>query len=168
MDLVLIRHAIAEDREIFAETGEADSERPLTDRGRRRMREGARGLRSEVPSLDVLATSPYVRAADTGRIIADSYREVVPVVTRALEPDAGFPSFVAWLRTLGGPPTVAAVGHEPHLSRLASWLLGSEDHVMIELRKGGACLLAFEGALGKGHAVLRWSLAPGQLRRLGR
>jgi phosphohistidine phosphatase SixA len=34
VDLLVIRHAIAEDREVFAGTGKDDSLRPLTDRGR--------------------------------------------------------------------------------------------------------------------------------------
>ena len=62
MDLLVIRHAIAEDREVFAGTGKDDSLRPLTDRGRERMQEGARGLVRLVDRLDVLATSPLTRA----------------------------------------------------------------------------------------------------------
>ena len=37
MELLIIRHAIAEDRDEFAESGKSDDERPLTDAGSRRM-----------------------------------------------------------------------------------------------------------------------------------
>jgi len=44
MQLLVIRHAIAMEREEYARTGRPDSDRPLTDTGRRRMRKNARGL----------------------------------------------------------------------------------------------------------------------------
>ncbi|HVL59633.1 MAG TPA: histidine phosphatase family protein, partial [Burkholderiaceae bacterium] len=70
MRLLLIRHAIAEASEAFAASGRPDEERPLTDRGRRRMRANALGLSLLVPSLDLLVSSPYRRAADTAAIVA--------------------------------------------------------------------------------------------------
>jgi len=65
MQLLLIRHAIAEDRFEFARTGQSDYYRPLTERGRARMARGATGLRTLVPDIDVLATSPLTRAVQT-------------------------------------------------------------------------------------------------------
>jgi phosphohistidine phosphatase len=56
MHLLVIRHGLAGDREEFAKTGRPDDERPLTPKGRRRMRRNARGLRTLVPGLDLLAT----------------------------------------------------------------------------------------------------------------
>jgi phosphohistidine phosphatase len=47
MKLLIVRHAIAEEREDFARTGKDDRLRPLTDDGRKRMKQGARGLRSQ-------------------------------------------------------------------------------------------------------------------------
>src|SRR6478672_122417 len=58
MKLLLIRHAIAEEREDFARTGKDDRLRPLTDEGRKKMKQGARGLRRCVPAFDLLAPSP--------------------------------------------------------------------------------------------------------------
>ena len=68
MQLLLIRHAIAEDRFEFARSGQSDYYRPLTDRGRARMAKGAAGLRTLVPDIDVLATSPLTRAVREGAI----------------------------------------------------------------------------------------------------
>ena len=53
MQLLVIRHAIAEDREVFGNEGRPDSDRPLTEYGRRRMRKNARGLRRISPRLDL-------------------------------------------------------------------------------------------------------------------
>ena len=44
MNFLVIRHAIAEDREAWALTGVSDDERPLTEAGRRKMKRAVRGL----------------------------------------------------------------------------------------------------------------------------
>ena len=49
MQLVVIRHAVAMSREEFAPTGRDDSLRPLTDRGRAKMKRAAAGLRELSP-----------------------------------------------------------------------------------------------------------------------
>ena len=76
MRLLIVRHAIAEDRVAFAATGKDDDERPLTEEGRSRMEQGARGLRQLVPALDLVATSPLVRAVQTAEILAGAYEGV--------------------------------------------------------------------------------------------
>src|SRR5262249_31041428 len=73
MKLLLIRHAIAEEREDFARTGKDDRLRPLTDEGRKRMKQAARGLLETLPEIDLLATSPLTRAAQTGAIVDSVY-----------------------------------------------------------------------------------------------
>src|SRR5207244_3974272 len=73
MRLLVVRHAIAEDREAFARSHKDDSERPLTPEGRRKMERAAHGLKELVPELDVLAASPYKRAVETAEIIGGAY-----------------------------------------------------------------------------------------------
>ena len=167
MQLLVIRHAIAEDREEFAVTGQDDDLRPLTRDGRRRMRRAARGLREVVPRLGLLATSPLVRAVQTAEVLADAYEldawETWPELSPGVHPSM----LVERLRSLrvdGGP--VAVVGHEPDLGELASWLLSGRTPSFVELKKGPACLLEFEGPPDPDRARLLWLLAPGQLRRL--
>ena len=60
MRLLIIRHAIAEDRDVWAETGKSDDARPLTDDGARKMTRVAGGLVGAVPKLLAVATSPLV------------------------------------------------------------------------------------------------------------
>lgn len=61
--------------------------------------------------------------------------------------------------------SVAVVGHEPHLSRLASLLCtGSEDELRLELKKGAAALLGFDGNVEPGTACLHWIVPPKILR----
>ncbi len=164
MHLFLIRHAIAQDRSDFS--GQDDALRPLTAEGRAKMERVARGLRALVPDLEVLATSPLVRAVETAEIVAGAYEGMEYEVIPALTPDATPEAALVWLRSRRGRDTVAAVGHEPSLSRLASWLLTGEARSLLALKKGGACALEFEGAPAAAAATLRWLLEPGHLRRL--
>ena len=45
MRLLVVRHAIAEDREAFARSHKDDADRPLTSEGRRKMERAALGLK---------------------------------------------------------------------------------------------------------------------------
>ena len=167
MQLVIIRHAIAEDPKVFAETGRPDDQRPLTDEGVERMKRGVRGLKSLVPEVSLIATSPYVRAVETAKLVAAAYKGVRTVIIHELVPTESGEAFAAWLRPQKGVPVVAIVGHEPHLSSLAGWLIAGEMRSVIDLKKGGAVLLDFVGAPGAGTAVLQWAMPPRQLRQLG-
>lgn len=167
MRLLVIRHAIAEEREDFARTGKPDALRPLTDEGRKRMRRGARGLRSLVPRLDLLATSPLTRAVQTAEIVGGEYQAVETATVSELAPEAVPDSLVPWLRQRDAGSVVAVVGHEPHLGFLLGWLLTGRHQSFVELRKGGACLLEFDDPPAAGNATLLWALAPAQLRQVG-
>jgi phosphohistidine phosphatase len=166
MQLLIIRHAIAEDRDAFARTGQPDSERPLTDFGRRRMRRNARGLRRLTRRPDVLASSPYVRAAETASIVADvlDIRSVETV--EALTPDHHPRDLAEWLGQQGDDDIVAVVGHEPHLGGLLTWFMTGREESSVELKKGGVGLLLFEGKAEPGKGTLKWLVTPAQLRAI--
>jgi len=166
--LLVIRHAIAEDKDAFARTGRPDGERPLTKRGRTVMAKVAKGLRRELPSLDVLAASPLVRAAQTAAIVAAEYDEMFVATVPALEPDGAPQAFAAWLSAQKRARVVAAVGHEPHLGALVTWLLSGLRSSHVEIEKSGACLLEIAGKPGPRCATLLWSLPPSVLARLAR
>ena len=68
MELYLLRHAIAVEREHFC--GE-DRERPLTPAGIKKMRRIARGMKAMKLSFDLILTSPYERAKDTAALVAE-------------------------------------------------------------------------------------------------
>lgn len=167
MDLVLVRHAIAEERSAFALTGQSDDLRPLTGRGKRRMQKAAAGLSSLVPSVDVLASSPLVRAAQTAEIVSRAYGQLEVVEATELAPDAGSQRFLDWLQRQEEAATLMVVGHEPSLSTHVAWLTARSEEPFVEFKKGGACLLTFYGEVYSGGATLRWLLTPAQLRALG-
>lgn len=165
MQLLVIRHAAAEEREAFAATGEDDALRPLTTKGRRRMATGAKGLRRLVPTIDLLAASPLVRAQQTAAIVARRYRGLVVETTETLVPGAAPSDFLSWLHQQEGD-VVAIVGHEPHLGMLATWLMTGFPESRMAFGKGAACLLELEASPRRGGATLQWALTAAQLRRL--
>jgi len=165
MKLLLIRHAIAAEREDFSRTGQDDRCRPLTDEGRKKMKQAARGLRTLVPKIDLLATSPLTRAAQTAAILDSVYGGLEEVEIAELAPECAPEDFLGWLRKQSAE-TVAAVGHEPDLSELLGWLLTGTDRRLFAFRKGGACLLELPDEPAGGTSLLCWALTPGQLRRL--
>ncbi len=166
MQILLVRHAIAEEREDFARLGLDDDERPLSEQGRRRMRAAVAGLARVLPALERIGSSPLVRAEQTADLLAGGFprarRETLPWMA----PGGDRTALLAWL---DGPDdeTCAVVGHEPDMGELAGWLLSGRPLPFVEFKKGAACLLEFDGAPRAGEATLRWHLAPRQLRLLG-
>lgn len=166
MQLLVIRHAIAEEREAHAAAGGHDDDRPLTPFGKRRMRRNAKGLRRAATHIEVLASSPLVRAQQTARIVADEYRIPDVEVVEALRPDRHPRELLAWLSRQPADATVAVVGHDPHVSSLVLWSLAGSDEPVAVFKKGGVALLEFDRKPAAGKARLHWLLTPAQLRDL--
>ncbi len=173
MELLVVRHAIAETREEFAKTGLDDSKRPLTEEGRRKFEKGARGLRKVAGGIELLATSSLERATQTADVLEGAWDGKLRTVRlNELAPEADPEALLRWLRRQKRRKLVAVVGHEPHLSRFVEHALTGETpdgpSDRIELKKGGACLLDLGKSPQAGHAALRWLLTASQLRRLAR
>lgn len=167
MQLLVIRHAIAEDREEFAASGRDDNERPLTKHGKQQMKRVARGLRRMVKSIDVLGASPLVRAQQTAAIVAEAYGDMQVATVPSLAPESEPEAFADWLGRQRTAQVVGAVGHDPHLSMLVTWLLAGRMEPRVDIEKGGAVLLEVEGAPRARCATLLWALTPAMLVRLG-
>ena len=168
MKLLVIRHAIARDREKFAESGQSDDLRPITATGERKMKQIAKALVAEIGELDRLVTSPLTRAMETARIVADAFGIDKPEVTDSLVPDARPEQFEQWCGASNETGVIAIVGHEPHLSTLVTWLLTGRQESRILLKKGGACLLEFDLQPRRDSGTLSWLLTPAQLRKMAR
>ena len=165
MDVYLVRHAIADHRDPARWPN--DAQRPLTAKGIARFRSAARGLHRIVPEVEVVLASPYARAWETAEILRDEVAWPTPERCPALEAIQPPGGGLEVLRARKDRSSVALVGHEPYLSRLASLLLsGQEGAVQLELKKGGVTLLAFAGDPHPGGALLRWSASPKILRSL--
>lgn len=163
MKVALIRHAIAEEPAEFAATGQDDALRPLCARGIKKMRRVSRGLNTILPAIDLLGSSPLVRARGTADILAHCYGAVPIVEIPALAPGGSLRDCLRWLHNDGDFETVGLVGHQPDLAILAGWFLTGRKEAFMEMKKGSVCLLDFPDAVAPGGAVLLWALRPSHL-----
>jgi phosphohistidine phosphatase len=162
MQICLVRHAIAVER--GTRGFENDALRPLTPRGRDRMREAAAGLATLI-TPQVVLTSPLLRATQTAEIIAAAYGLSSPRQIEALA-TGNDAALLNELRDLDASP-VMLVGHEPYLSGTLSLLLtGDPAQLSTDLKKGAAALVACEGDPDPGSCRLEWLLQPAALRAL--
>ena len=157
MDLVVVRHAIALERDALRWPDDRD--RPLSPDGEKRFRRAARGYGRIVPQVDVVLSSPLERAWRTAQLLAEEAGWPDPKPCDALEPDRAPSEMTDVLRSQGGE-VLAAVGHEPHLGELIAYLLtGSDRGAAIELKKGAAARLELDGII-PGNSTLRWLTQP--------
>lgn len=167
MELLIVRHGPAgnaAEKDAWRRAGRSDSSRPLTKDGRRRTRAAAAGLARVVSDIALVGTSPYARAAQTASILAKALGADV-VECPPLTPGRPHEEVIVWLRGRN-EERIALVGHEPHLSCLACFLLTGRDGSFLSLKKPQAIFLELK-ALEPGRARLIWSLPPRQLRDLG-
>lgn len=150
MRLIMLRHAVALDREDWAP--ESEFERPLTDFGKKKLKAVVRSFQRRRMGEGVAAiyTSPLVRARDTAEIAGKLLGISVHLVSE-LEPGG---SAFDWLR--GVPEEqLMVVGHEPDMSELAAQCLGLRQPIFEHKKSGMSC---FEGA--PGEMQLRWLVTP--------
>jgi len=170
VDVLVVRHAVALDKDEANERGVPDAERPLTKDGRRRMRRVARGLALSVPKLSAIFSSPWLRATETAALLQARFTGVESVESDALlpdaEPEALAQCLMEYLAGRPATPAVSVVGHEPQLSEWVGWCLAGRLSSILELRKGGACLMRFADTVGAGQGKLLWLMTPAVLRQL--
>jgi phosphohistidine phosphatase len=159
MDVYLVRHAFADHAD--PARWPDDTKRPLTAEGRERFRRAARGLEVLVPTVEAVLSSGWTRAWQTAELLHEVAGWPAPEELPELE-GARRPAAAAEALRGRSEGSIALVGHEPHLSSLASLLLtGSESGLEITLKKGGVIALELDGA-----ASLLWSATPKMLRRI--
>jgi phosphohistidine phosphatase len=129
------------------------------------MRRAARGLRHLLPGIEMVVASPLTRAQETAEIVRDEYGLERIETAAELEPDRPLAVVVEGLARHSGE-LIAVVGHEPQLSRLVTFLVAGVDRTGVELKKGGACLIEFDGQPRAATGVLLWAARPSTLRDL--
>src|SRR5262245_56467833 len=167
MLLYLVRHGVA--FEADPAQWPDDRDRPLTPDGEKKFADAAEGLATIVPSVDVVLSSPLVRAWQTAVILQKKGGWPEPQRCDALA--GGTPAGVVdALQPHASAGSLALVGHQPSLSELASYLLtGDADAVPIVLRKGGViCLETERGQARARGAHLEWMVRPRLLRAITR
>ncbi len=160
MELFVIRHARAEDRD--AERWPDDALRPLTREGARSFERLARRIGRWRPDVDLVLASGWTRAWDTARILRAHAGWPKPARTKLLESDdpSAVAGIVALVREQPVDARIALVGHEPALGLLVSELC-SGGTARVAMRKGAVAWLKGE----PGAMSLEGLMVPGMLRR---
>ena len=161
-ELYLIRHGLAEER---GDAWPDDAKRPLTEDGMARMRKAVRGLARIGVSIDLILTSPLVRARQTAEIVAAGLEPRPTVVNvDALTPAGTFTSLAGELEKHARRTRIALVGHEPNIGEIAARLVGSRHP--IEFKKGAVCRIDLATIPPSGPGDLRWLLTPKIMRAI--
>jgi phosphohistidine phosphatase len=166
MELYIVRHGIAVDRE--DPKCPPDPERYLTDEGKEKSRQVAKGL-AEIASVpDLILSSPYVRAAQTAEIFAEAleYSKQKIRTSDLLLPGAEPLQLFRELAKDKDLSTVFVFGHAPHLDDLLATAVGTKHHIS-SLKKAGVAFVELK-RLSPPSGELVWLATPKLLRKAGK
>ena len=168
MNLILVRHAIAVERD--AATDISDEQRALTPDGIRKMKRVVDGVRRMKIGIEQIWTSPLIRAVQTAEILrsglqlpADAIHEMAE-----LQPSGNVNSLFDRIHEVPNLSSLALVGHEPYLSDVMYRLLSAQGPSEIAMKKGGIASFEVDSFEMPPRATLEWLLTPKQLRMLGK
>lgn len=130
MRLYFLRHGIAEDREKWQ--GD-DTNRPLTEKGRKRLERTAKNIAPLDLELNHIITSPLVRARQTAEIMAKTLKlkDALLEDTR-LAPGFNLDTLKLLLAEHSQCKAILLVGHEPDFSQTINAL----THGIVVMKKG--------------------------------
>lgn len=148
--LYVVRHAWAED----PGPGIDDHARRLTKKGRKRFEKFIRQLRDGGLEVDLIATSPLVRARETAEIMAEVLDNEPPIaVVDALAPASNWQALVEWTIEQDAA-RVAWVGHMPCVGRLVALTIG-DGSAAIRMQKGSVASIRLDDGPGQ-PGELEW------------
>jgi phosphohistidine phosphatase len=148
MQLYFLRHGEAD----WPGWTKPDDERPLTDFGKKEVRQVGKFLNRLKVKPDLVVSSPLPRALQTAEIAAEQLKTKLRQ-DEALEPGFGMTELGAVLK--GHPAKVLMlVGHEPDFSSVISALTGG----FLKMSKAGVALIDIDPETEKGR--LLWLFPP--------
>jgi phosphohistidine phosphatase len=156
MQIYILRHGIAE----TGVHGRPDSERALTAEGREKLRRVLRRAREAGCAPSLVLSSPYRRALQTAEEAAGAldYRGKI-VRTHSLEPEAS--PYLVWdeIRSRPDEPAILLASHEPLVSSLVAFLLGSPA-LLVEMKKAALVRVDCVRLKPDPDGILKWMLTP--------
>src|SRR2546427_1142872 len=163
MQLYVVEHGIA----VEGGEGIPDEWRPLTDKGRRRFQKTARAFGKLGRKLDLILTSPLVRAVQTAEILAGETEHGEVAVLAELDPRIEVEVLRNAIRIRARKAgAVAIVGHEPQLSSVLAALSGASQ-ADIDLENGAIVRVDVSMLTDGASADPRWWLKPKGTRKKG-
>jgi phosphohistidine phosphatase len=140
-----------------------DDDRTLTQQGEADARLIGKVLSRLDPAVRVIATSPLVRARQTGEIIR---REVdahpVMHASERLAPGFRHEEALEELTALSAGGSIIAVAHQPDISKFVSKLIAGSPYAAISIAPCAVAKVTVKPATGAMHAEahLHWLLTP--------
>ncbi len=151
----LIRHGKADDYDPARHGG--DSDRALTDAGRAELATIGKQLRRIDPKIEIVLTSPLVRARETGDILARAL-DVSCEVWGELDPPMAPARLLQRVRARA-EARLALVGHEPGMGlTLGRWISGLQ--LAIHFKKGAIARVDVGEKDSDGPNDLVWLATP--------
>ena len=164
MNFFILRHGIAVEP---GTQGYKDSERPLTDEGKCKLRKICKAMKQLDLSFDLILSSPYKRARQTAEIVAEHFNEEVEF-TDSLTPQGSMQELIAEINQIKPlPENVMVVGHEPYLSELLSLLVSGETRFGVTLKKAGLAKISVDDLKYGRCGSLEWLLTPKVMKLAG-
>lgn len=135
MELYLIRHGIAQERDLAI----TDDDRTLTKIGQDKTKEVAKRLYNLGLRFDLILTSPLVRSHQTAEIFTALQLSSQLQVSTELAPNGNIHAWLNWLEKQNYQPNskLALIGHQPDLGEWASMLVWGEAKEALILKKAG-------------------------------
>src|ERR1700686_5722768 len=163
MDLYIVRHGIAIDRE--DPKCPPDPERYLTEEGMDKTRQVAKGIAALGITPDLLISSPYTRAMQTAEIFANALEYSKQKIRRSdlLFPGAETSALFRDLPKDKHPSSVFLFGHAPHLDELVAAAF-ARKHPITSLKKAAVAALKLK-RISPPSAEFLWLATPRLVRR---
>lgn len=156
MILYIARHAWAGH---FGDPGwHSDADRELTPEGIDRYRQVVQALGERDVAPSRIATSPYVRCAQTAAIFSEEIVGQPPVdEMAALAPGVDFADLCVWADVYSSEGDLAWVGHNPDVERLVALLI-DDPSAWVRFAKGSMAAIEFDGPVRRREGKLLWHL----------
>ena len=142
-----------------------DADRHLSPRGEEDAALMGRALAHLDVNVDIVVTSPLVRAIDTGEIIGKEISDHPIIhVSAHLAPGFSHNTLFRELLSLSAGGSIVAIGHQPDVSSFISFLIAEGQEASVAMSPGSIAKLVLEGS--RPHAYLSWLLTPESVRVL--
>lgn len=110
MNLIIVRHAKAQDRETCASD---DLQRELVESGIKDSKKVAKYLAKRYKNIDLIVSSLALRSQQTAKYILEKYKNTAYVIDPQINPDSNIEGYIKYTEK---HENIIIIGHEPNIS----------------------------------------------------
>ena len=138
MNLIIVRHAKAQDRNTFI--GD-DLQRELVESGISDSKKVAKYLANRYKSIDLVVSSLALRAQQSSKYILEKYKNTTYVTDPQINPNSGVDGYIKYTQR---NENIIIVGHEPDISQTLYQICGIKN---VTIKK--SCIIELKYKDGK-------------------